>query len=488
MTKYNYIILLIGFIPVIAAMSLFFIPKENFFFQKNLSIFFAAVSLILSVYIYKYFDIYNSDFQFFISIFEVTGLNIGYELGIDSLSLWFIILTNLLTFVCLVYINKAVVNRKYFFSLLFFIQFFVLQSFMVLDIFMFYIFFESILLPMFFVIGVWGSYNRNLHASFLFFLYTLFGSLLMLLGIQFFQIEVGSTNFSILAHYPFSFYSQLFLFIVFFISFGIKVPIVPVHIWLPEAHGEAPTIGSVILAGILLKLGLYGFLRIIIPCCPDALLYFRSYIYLIGILAVTYTALATLAQTDLKRIIAYSSVGHMNLSVLGLISLSVQGIEGSLFSLISHGFVSSGLFICVGLLYDRYGTKLVSYYGSFVSLMPIFSFCFFILTFSNLAFPGTSAFVGELLTFIGISSVNIFLFIFSSLSVIFVAIYSVWTYNRVIFGPNLNLNLLNKFADLTTEEFISLILLIIPILFFGIYPDPILSTIHVAILNLNFLI
>jgi NADH:ubiquinone oxidoreductase subunit 4 (subunit M) len=225
-------------------------------------------------------------------------------------------------------------------------------------------------------------------------------------------------------------------------------------------------------------------MRVLVPCCPDAIYYFRDAIYLIGILAVTYTALVTLAQTDLKRIIAYSSVGHMNLSVLGLFTLSIQGIEGSVFSMISHGFISSGLFICVGVLYDRYGTKLIGYYGSLASLMPTFAAAFFFLTFANLAFPGTSAFVGEFLTFLGLVSTNMLLFLISSLSVIFVAIYSVWTYNRVAFGPNTGIASLRSFSDLTSEELFTLAFLIAPVLLFGLFPDPILRTLHVSVLSL----
>lgn len=480
----NFILFLIAFIPFISSISVLALPPRNYELQKLVSLIFSALLLVLSFFVYHFFDYYNSDFQLYFPIAHLSYINVTYALSIDALSLWFVILTNLLSFISLVYINRSVTNHKYFFSIVSFIQFFVLQSFLVTDIFMFYVFFEAILIPMFFMIGIWGSYNRNIHASFMLFLYTLFGSLLMLLGIQFFQLEVGSTSFFVLHYYSFDFYNQLFLFLVFFIAFAVKVPMIPVHIWLPEAHGEAPTIGSVLLAGILLKLGLYGMLRIIVPCCPDAIEFFKPFIYLLGLFGVTYTALVTLVQTDLKRIIAYSSVGHMNLSVLGVFSMTIHGLEGAVFSMISHGLVSSGLFICIGILYDRYGTKLVSYYGSLANIMPIFSVYFFILTFCNLAFPGTSAFVGEFLTFSGLVASNMFVFVISSISVILVAVYSVWTFNRVTFGPHNNASSYYRFTDITSEEFTTLFILTFPALVLGVCPNFILGTIHFSILNL----
>jgi proton-translocating NADH-quinone oxidoreductase chain M len=475
------IILAISLLPLLAAVLSFLSPEKHEDFQKQIAVWISCIILFLNIVLYFQMDFTYGLMQFVWRLWEIRILNSVYSVGVDSISFWFLLLNNLLIFISVSYVNKYTTNRKYFYSILFFIQLFVNQSFLVQDFFMFYVAFEAILIPMFLVIGVWGSYNRNIHASFLFFLYTLFGSLLMLLALQFLQLEVGGSTFALLSTANLSYKYQIFIFLALFIAFGVKVPMVPVHIWLPEAHGEAPTIGSVILAGILLKLGLYGMIRVLIPVCPDFLEVFKNLIYLLGLLAVTYTALVTLVQTDIKRVIAYSSVGHMNLSVLGLVSLTITGFEGSYFSLISHGFVSAGLFICVGLLYDRYGTKLITYYGGLTSVMPIFSFLLFLLTFSNIAFPGSSAFIGEFLIFTGLAATNFAVLFVASIGVILTAFYSVWTYNRLVFGPVKNLV---KFSDLNIQEIFTLSLLVVPVLILGVYPSLLTDTIHLSTLRI----
>lgn len=309
-----------------------------------------------------------------------------------------------------------------------------LAVFCMLDLLLFYVFFESVLLPMFLIIGVWGSRERKIRAAYQFFLYTLIGSLFMLLAILLIYFQTGTTDLQVLFVSEFSLQRQLLLWFAFFASFAVKVPMIPVHIWLPEAHVEAPTSGSVILAGVLLKLGTYGFVRYSIPLFPEASVYFTPLIYTLSIIGVIYASLTTLRQIDLKKIIAYSSVAHMGFVTLGLFSLNVQGIEGALFLMLSHGFVASALFLCIGVLYDRTHTRLVKYYGGLVHVMPLFSVFFLIFTMGNLSLPGTSSFVGEFLILVGVFQTNPFVATFAATGMILGGAYSIWLYNRVVFG------------------------------------------------------
>lgn len=476
-------LLLVGFLPLLTVFVLVFLPQNFFKILRGISMGSAFFSFFSSFLLLMSFDSFFSGFQNVINLYHFTGLNIHYSIGLDGISIWFVFLNSLLIFLSVFLINKYSINSKVFFILLFLIQFFVVQSFLVLDLFMFYVYFEAILIPMFFLIGVWGSYDRNLHAAFVFFLYTLVGSLIMLLAMQYIQVEVGSTYYTALQNYDFDKYSQVFLFLAFFVAFAVKIPMFPLHVWLPEAHGEAPTIGSMILAGILLKLGIYGFIRVLIPVCYDVLYVFAPFVYLICLLGILYTAFSTVIQTDIKRVIAYSSVGHMNLAVLGLFTMTNVGIEGSMFSVISHGFISPGMFLGVGLLYDRYGTKLISYYGNLVMFMPVLTVTMFLLSLGNLAFPGTSAFVGEFMLFSGIIGSNFLIFLLSSVSVILVAIYTFWLFNRLFFGPY-NLNVV-KFADLTINETFCFFVLIFFMIVLGIYPSIVLDTLHYSILNIK---
>lgn len=475
-------LLILAFLPFVTAFILMFIPNKLFNIIKIISLISSFISFFSICVLLINFDNSSSYFQFLTFICYFNYLGVHYCIALDGLSLWFVYLTALLTFMSIFYIGIYTFSSKLFMILLFLIQFFVVQSFLVTDFFMFYVYFEAILIPMFLLIGIWGSYDRNLHAALLFFLYTLAGSLIMLLALQYIQTEIGSTNFYLMYQKKLPLFSQSILFIAFFVAFAVKVPMFPIHVWLPEAHGEAPTIGSMILAGILLKLGLYGFTRVLIPICSDVLYFFVPIVFLLGLCGVIYTAFATLIQTDIKRVIAYSSVGHMSLAVLGLFSNTVVGLEGSIFSLISHGFISPGLFMGVGLMYDRFGTKLISYYGNLVTYMPLLAVCMFLLSLANLAFPGTSAFIGELLIFSGLFANNFLLFLLSSTSVIFVAFYTFWLFNRIFFGPY-NLNIL-QYADLNLEEFLGFVILIIYILFLGLFPALILDTIHLYTINL----
>jgi NADH-ubiquinone oxidoreductase chain 4 len=330
---------------------------------------------------------------------------------------------------------------------------------------------------------VWGSRQRKIKAAYQFFLYTLLGSVFMLLAILLILLQTGTTDLQILLTTEFSERRQIFLWIAFFASFAVKVPMVPVHIWLPEAHVEAPTAGSVILAGILLKLGTYGFLRFSIPMFPEATLCFTPFIYTLSAIAIIYTSLTTLRQIDLKKIIAYSSVAHMNLVTIGMFSLNIQGIGGSILLMLSHGLVSSALFLCVGVLYDRHKTRLVRYYGGLVSTMPNFSTIFFFFTLANMSLPGTSSFIGEFLILVGAFQRNSLVATLAALGMILGAAYSLWLYNRVVSG-NLKPDFLHKFSDLNGREVFIFIPFLVGVVWMGVYPKVFLDCIHTSVSNL----
>ena len=358
-----------------------------------------------------------------------------------------------------------------------------LAVFCILDLLLFYVFFESVLIPMFFIIGIWGSRERKIRAAYQFFLYTLFGSVLMLLAILLIYFQAGTTDYQILITTSFSEKRQLLLWLAFFASFAVKVPMVPVHIWLPEAHVEAPTGGSVILAGILLKLGTYGFIRFSIPMFPHATLFFTPLIYSMSVIAIIYASLTTLRQVDLKKIIAYSSVAHMNYVTLGIFSLNLQGIEGSLLLILSHGLVSSALFLCVGCLYERSHTRLVKYYGGLVQSIPFFSLLFLFFTLGNISLPGTSSFVGEFLILCGVFQGNPFVGTLAASGMIFGTAYSMWLYNRLCFG-NVKTPLWNQFADLNRRELALFFPFVFGVLWIGLYPEVFLSGMHMSVSSL----
>jgi len=337
---------------------------------------------------------------------------------------------------------------------------------------------------MFILIGIWGSRDRKIKASYLLFLYTLFGSLFMLLGIIYLYIKTGVTNYEILIIKSLSQIEQKLLWIGFFASFATKMPMIPMHIWLPEAHVEAPTSGSVILAGLLLKLGTYGILRLSLPIFGSANYFFTPVVYSIATLGVIYTSFTAIRQTDLKRAIAYSSIAHMNLVMMGLFSYNIVSLEGSLLQSLSHGFVSSALFLCIGILYDRYHTRMIKYYGGLTHLMPLTMLILLFFIMANIGLPGTSSFIGEFLILGGLYKTNIIIAILGATGMILGGTYSLWLFNRISYG-NLKTQFLgNKFLDLNKNEFYSLLPLIIGTLFMGIYPEIFLSSMHLSLLNL----
>jgi NADH-quinone oxidoreductase subunit M len=403
-----------------------------------------------------------------------------FQIGMDFLSFFLLILSTFLIPVCIIASWESIQNKwKEFIILLFIMEFFLINVFVVFDVFLFYLFFEGILIPMFLIIGIWGSRERKIHAAYQFFLYTLFGSLLMLIGIIYIYIEKGTGNLIVLYGLDFSWVEQISLWILFFFSFAVKVPMLPLHLWLPEAHVEAPTAGSVLLAGILLKLGGYGMIRFLLSLFPQASLYFQPMVFVIALLSIYYSSLSTIRQIDLKKIIAYSSIGHMNYVVLGLFSNNIEGLVGGYYMMISHGFVSSGLFLCIGFLYERYHSRNLFEYGGLVQVMPLYVSIFFIFIFANFGFPGTSSFIGEFLIVLGLSSVNRIVFILGGFGLIFGTVYNLWLLNRIAFG-SLSLKIKEN-CDMNLRESLLLLMFLILIILLGIFPSLILEK-----LDLNF--
>lgn len=504
-------------LPFLSLLILFLIPRKFLNLIKILSLSFSLFIFFYSILLFFFYDIYQKydwkillsyidpnkkinlkfldlddfEFMYFFSFFD--GIN--YVIGVDAISLLFIILTTLLFPLCFLLNWESVKYRfKDFAILLFLLEFFLINMFSCLDLFFFYIFFESVLIPMFFIIGIWGSRHRKIHAVYQFFLYTFFGSVFMLMSILIIYIHVGCTYIPILKNFTFSENRQLLIWFGLFLGFSIKVPMIPFHIWLPEAHVEAPTTGSILLAGILLKLGTYGFMRFLIPLFPYALNFFTPFIFVICLISIVYGSFSTIRQVDLKKIIAYSSIVHMNFCIIGLFTKNIEGLFGSFFLMISHGIVSGALFFCIGILYDRYHTRILYYYGGLVQVMPIFSVIFLIFILSNMGFPGTSGFIGEILVLISVFSFNFKVALLISTSMVFSAIYSLWLYNRVIFGEIKYFFLLKnafyfkfwfkKFSDITKREF----MISFPLLFFnfilGVYPNIIFNFSYFSILNL----
>lgn len=464
------------------------IPQAEKFALKLNALIGTGMAFFLSTLLLSQFDSNFHSFQFYSTYkFGFSYLNLDFSLGFDGISIFFFILSAFLIFICILFLwNENKFLKEYMISLIV-LDLFLLLVFSILNLLFFYIFFEAVLIPMVLIIGIWGSRERKIRAVYLFFFYTLIGSLCMLIGLLYIYNVTGTLNFEYLVSYPFNFEEQFWLWLAFFFSFSSKIPLFPFHIWLPEAHVEAPTVGSVLLAGILLKLGVYGFIRFSLILFPDASYFFSPLVSMLAVLGIIFTSMSAIRQTDIKRIIAYSSIAHMNLVTLGIFTFTVIGIEGAIIQSISHGFVASALFLIVGILYDRYHSRLLYYYGGLVHMMPVYSSFFLLFTMSNIALPGTSSFVGEFLLLSGIYKTNSFVGFLSTLGVILCGAYSLWLYNRIIYGT-LKINNTLLFRDLSFKEFSILLPLLIFVLFCGIYPKIIIDYIHISTTNLFLII
>ncbi len=462
-------------LPTIGAIFILFgRSSPNYNSAKNISLFISLANFVLSLYLWYIFDKNNPGFQF---VEERKWLEnfINYKVGIDGISILFVILTSFITPLCIISVNTTIKKRlKDFLIAILLMETMMIGVFCSLDLVIFYLFFEAGLIPMFLIIGIWGG-ARRVYSAFKFFLYTLLGSVLMLVAIISIYWMTGTTDVIELYQIGIDAKYQNLLWLAFFSSFAVKTPMWPVHTWLPDAHVEAPTAGSVLLAAILLKMAGYGFIRFSVGLFPVASEYFVPLVFGLSLIAIIYTSLIALMQEDMKKLIAYSSVAHMGFVTMGIFTMTPQGIEGSIFQMISHGIISAALFLCVGVVYERMHTREISKYGGIVSVMPRYAVVFMVFTLGSLGLPGTTGFIGEFLILLGTFKVNFIVATIASIGVILGAAYMLWLYKRIVFGEITNLEV-NKLVDLNKSELLILSVLAIVSIFFGFYPDPLLST------------
>ncbi len=469
------ILSVVTFLPIVGAVFIAFLHDDEAGASNArwVALWTTLITFAISLILVWRFDLASADFQF-LEKRPWLGGTITYSLGVDGISLPFVILTTALMPISILASWTSIQNRVREYM----IAFLVLETLMVgafcaLDLVLFYLFFEGGLIPMFLIIGVWGG-PRRVYASFKFFLYTFLGSVFMLLAIMALYWSAGTTDIPTLLHHAFPRSLQTWAFLAFLASFAVKLPMWPVHTWLPDAHVEAPTAGSVILAAILLKLGGYGFLRFSLPMFPQASLELAPLIYALSVVAIIYTSLVALVQEDVKKLIAYSSVAHMGFVTMGLFAMTAQGVAGGIFQMISHGIVSAALFLCVGVIYDRMHTREIAAYGGLVYRMPVYAFAFMVFTLANVGLPGTSGFVGEFLTLLGTFRVNNWVATLATLGTILSAAYALWLYRKVIFGGLTKPSLFN-IKDIGWREMVVLAPLVILTIVFGIYPKPVLD-------------
>jgi NADH-quinone oxidoreductase subunit M len=478
------ILSLVTFLPLAGALFCLVVngPKEAVDRNcRSAALLTSLVTFLISLVLWIRFDPTKAGFQFEEKVAWVPALGIGYHMGIDGISLFFVLLSTLLTPICILASWESVKVRVKEYM----VAFLVLETFMVgmfcaLDLALFYIFFEGVLIPMFLIIGVWGG-KRRVYAAFKFFLYTLLGSVLMLLAIIAVYWQVGTTDLPTAMeklNLPFTW--QCWLWLAFFASFSVKVPMWPVHTWLPDAHVEAPTAGSVILAGVLLKMGGYGFLRFSIPLFPEATQYFAPLVFALSVVAVIYTSLVALVQEDMKKLIAYSSVAHMGFVTIGAFVMNMQGVQGSIFQMLSHGIVSAALFLCVGVVYDRMHTREIAAYGGLVHRMPRYAFTFLFFTLASVGLPGLSGFVGEFLVLLGAFKANTWVAFLAATGLILGAAYALWLYRKIIFGE-LTKDSLKAILDMNRREIVIFLPLVLLTLWMGIHPNSFLDPMAPAV-------
>lgn len=482
----TYLLSILLALPLVGSAIILTIPRDQENTDRNIrytalwvSLFTFAVSLAL----WFGYDTTTADFQFVERYEFIPGL-FNYYLGVDGISVLLILLTTFLMPICILASWKSVTMRVREYMIAFLImETLMIGVFSALDVFLFYVFFEGGLVPMFLIIGVWGG-ARRIYASFKFFLYTLTGSLLMLLAMLYIVNTAGTSDIPTLMTYDFAHTAQIWLWLAFFASFAVKMPMWPVHTWLPDAHVEAPTAGSVILAGVLLKMGGYGFLRFSLPMFPDASHELALLVMVLSLIAVVYTSLVALVQEDMKKLIAYSSVAHMGFVTIGLFTFNQQGLEGSIFQMLSHGIVSGALFLCVGVVYDRMHTRMISSYGGLVNPMPAYALVFMIFTMASVGLPGTSGFVGEFLVLLGAYKAGSWIAFVAAFGLILGAGYMLWTlYKNVVYG-DLTKEDLKGILDLNAREWMLFAPMIALVVWMGVYPKPFLNMINAPIENL----
>ena len=472
----------ITYLPLLGALFILLIPGEDETVGRNaraVALWTTVATFILSIVMLFEFDGSRTDLQFYEQASWLGG-DIDYVMGVDGISVLFIILTTSLMPLCILASWESIKIRVREYM----VAFLVLETLMIgvfcsQDLLLFYLFFEAGLIPMFLIIGIWGG-ARRVYASFKFFLYTLLGSVLMLLALIYMYWQVGTTNMTALANFQFSSSEQMWLWLAFFASFAVKMPMWPVHTWLPDAHVEAPTAGSVILAGVLLKMGGYGFLRFSLPMFPLATDMFTELVFVLSVIAIIYTSLVALAQEDMKKLIAYSSVAHMGFVTMGIFATTQQGIQGAIFQMLSHGWISGALFLCVGVIYDRMHTREIAAYGGLANRMPIYAAVFMIFTMANVGLPGTSGFVGEFLTIIGTFQVSTWTALLAATGVILSACYALTLYRKISFGELEN-EALQSITDMNSREIAVVAAPVAATIIFGVWPAPILDLVSASV-------
>ena len=480
------------FLPLIGSLIIFLI-KEDETTSNNIkwaALWTSIGTFILSCLIWFQFDHSTSQYQLVEKYKWFNDFNFYYHVGVDGISLFMILLSTFLTPFCILASWENIKKRiKEYMIAFLFLETVMIGMFCSIDILLFYVFFEAVLIPMFLIIGIWGG-ERRIYASFKFFLYTLLGSVLMLIAIIFIYQKTNSMNINFLqGNYFFSKKVQIYLWLAFFASFAVKIPMWPFHTWLPDAHVEAPTAGSVILAGVLLKMGGYGFIRFSLGILPEASDFFMPLIIILSSIAIVYTSLVALAQEDIKKLIAYSSVAHMGIVTIGIFIVNQQGLEGAMIQMISHGIVSAALFLCVGVIYDRMHTRNINFYGGLVNKMPKYSIMFMLFVLASIGLPGTSGFIGEFLVILGAFQKNSFIALFAALGIILGAIYMLYLYKKIIFGTLEN-EKLKEILDLNLREKLILYPLVLAVIIIGIFPniflDPMRMSIEQIIINYEF--
>jgi NADH-quinone oxidoreductase subunit M len=477
---------IVTFLPLVGAAFIFLARGPEEIVARNarsVALWTTTITFLVSLLIWLNFDNSTATFQF-VEKAEWIGAGINYHMGVDGISMLFVILTTFLMPFCILASWEAIEHRVKEYM----IAFLVMETLMVgvfcaLDLVLFYLLFEAGLIPMFLIIGIWGG-KRRIYASFKFFLYTLLGSVLLLLALLYMYFTAGTTDIpSLMKTGLFSPQAQTWLWLAFFASFAVKMPMWPVHTWLPDAHVEAPTAGSVILAAVLLKMGGYGFLRFSLPMFPLASEYFAPFVFALSVIAIVYASIVALVQEDMKKLIAYSSVAHMGFVTMGIFALNTQGIEGAIFQMLSHGIISGALFLCVGVVYDRLHTREIARYGGLADNMPKYALVFMLFTMANVGLPGTGGFVGELLTLVGAFQANTWVALIATTGVIFAAAYALYLYRRVVFGELTKADL-KAMTDLTPREIAIFAPLVIMTLWMGVYPAPFFDVMAVSVKHL----